>query len=388
MPSLAPLLVAAAAVVWYVAVRGGAAAGLSLGGLGLRGVAHALPVLGVAMLAGARGRADVATGMVFGACVAALFLALPLLLIGFRDKHAGADAADAADDPADLVGTAPRGPVGRPPAYFAFVVPAAVALLLIGFEGVIGPVAAVGLLLLGVTTLVAASAYWGGAGSAGISAAGAGRRSNVAVLQLVLAAVAVAGGCWLGVAGITLDEFQFGRAVAGELATVLLAPAAVLPMIGANAALAGRAGRVAGLHVVVTFVLLNLLIVLPAASLTYLAADRLAEHAPTAQAPTIASPPTTTTTTTTATTVPTTAPAGLPGLPVADGAAPVPASGMPFDLTSWQLAVPGILAGGLLLLPVALGRTRPGLPEAALLLAGYFGYLLMAVGLPGVLLGH
>ena len=124
----------------------------------------------------------------------------------------------------------------------ATLLPAAIALLAGGFGGTLGIVTCLLLLAVGVALLAAAWPTLVGSESAG------GRAVRLA--QLVLAALLAAGAAGLAGVGVEPLDVRAGRDLSATSATVIIAPMVALPLIGVVTSLAAsgrRATATAGL---------------------------------------------------------------------------------------------------------------------------------------------
>ena len=368
----AVLLLAGAAAGWYAASFAASEA-LAGGRLALRRRVFAqwIPIVTLALVATLAQQTSVALGVLLASSVAALSLVLGIVTIshefGRRSSDPGgfpvvethgavivernAGAVDAASSPA----------VAR--RVWAFVLPAALILLLAGFTGRLNGMHALLLAVEGLAILSLWNARGefdeidGGARAADVERRGTLRRATELTLAILLALLA----SWAGVRA-TLDvSRQIGLVSGGFVAALLVAPALVLPMIGSGMMLA-RANLYSGaISASVGIVLLNLCFGLPlvigvwyAKPLWGARSERLVAMVTPANGQ------------------PTTAPAGADD---AGGAAAALDPSIRFPISLWRVDTVILILLGLVLLPLAVGRWLPGKFEGVLLVFVYIIYM-------------
>jgi Ca2+/Na+ antiporter len=359
-PSLAPLLVLAevhpsvlllfgVAILWYVAARAAtdALAGSDPGGTpGRRAIAHWMPVVIVAMYAIAKGEPALALGVVFASSVAALSLVLGVVTLTTPPALIAVDARRK----------------------WAFVLPAALLALLAGFRGELTLTHALAFAVEGLALLL----LWRDRPANVLAAAlpdpetaieTSGQAQTMRpgwlspvqiVLALFLAALGAVGALW----GAHDLAGKWNVAGPGIVATLLLGPSLVLPMVGSGTMLAHRGQYTAAISMLVGFVLLNLCALLPALIVTWHLTHATAASAASAGTPLA------------------TAAAYVQGMFAHDPP-------LIYSMSVWRVDTVVLLVVGVFLLPVSIGRWMPGKIEAAALILGYVIYLAMASAAAG-----
>ena len=319
------LLAAAAMVTWYLAVRAAAdatrdpAAGVLVGG--------GLPALAGVAWAAAVGLPQAAVALALGVAVASACLVLGLV-VSARPAN-----GPVRDDPA-RVGS-------------AALLPAALAYLLIGFAG---------RLTLGHAVLLLAGAgvaAWLVRSEAPPMAEESEPRpqSNrlVTVLQLALAAVLSVAGAGFVWAATGRAGRLYGSEVDATFATILAAPLIALPLIGVGVTAAGDGRGPETQRGLILLAASMLTVAVPLAVLITFGRG-IYETASSAES-------------------------------LRAGAAAIwadpPSAPAPLRLLRIDAVV--LCVVGLLLLPAAAGRWRPGVPEGVGLLALYVAYLILSV---------
>ncbi len=322
-------LLLGAAMGGYVATL---AAANALGGdhapASRRGIVHACysGVIAIAATIRKPMLADVAVGVPFSACVAALSLALGVVVfVTFPIDHRR------------TIETSPQAARRR---LWALMLPATLLALLIGFHGELTPMHALVLIANGCGVLVFGLPHHQPREPADRSEADSLR----SIVQLLLAAglaFVCAQAAVDAAAGLAAHAPIFRPGVAASL---LLAPAVVLPMIPSLATLAETGRRDEAINAVIVFVLLNLCAVIPAVIGTHELTQLLrpVQYAST-----------------------------LPVEPVT--------SRLLFPLTVWRLDAILLVVIALFLLPVAIGRWTLSRAEGFMLVMVYVGYLFLTL---------
>ncbi|WP_428937216.1 hypothetical protein [Fontivita pretiosa] len=345
---------------------------------GRRALAWWVPTALVVIISLLANHPEIAIGVIFASSVACLTLVLGIVTIAAQPH---------AEHP---VSAAQR-------RTWAFVLPAALVSLLAGFSGELrwthaGILAIQGLAILSLwidPTRNPAAAPSGGtfAGTTPDRAGSLAQRMSQLALAVVLAVVAG----WGGVIAARDLSAQLGLSSAALPAALMLAPALVLPMIGTGSILAheGRYEQVVTSQV--GFVLLNLCGLLPLATTLWqtraywqrpvqtvmsrvdaklaAAAVEPGAGAAAARAASGSSDPSG------ATTWPATAPTTWAGSTTQPDEGE--RSGLPYPIGVWRVDTVLLIAAGLLLLPVALGRWSLGQLEGFGLLAAYITYMIL-----------
>lgn len=365
----AVLLLAGAAAGWYAASFTASEA-LAGGKLALRRRVFAqwLPIITLALVATLAQQTNVALGVLLASSVAALSLVLGIVTIshefGRRPTDPGGFPVVEAHGP--VVVERHHGAVDAPSSspsvarrVWAFVLPAAMILLLAGFTGRLSGMHA---LLLAVEGLAILS-LWNARGefdevdasAADVAPRAAPRRAIEFALAILLALLA----SWAGLRA-TLDvSRQIGLVSGGFVSALLVAPALILPMIGSGMMLA-RANLYSGaVSASVGIVLLNLCFGLPLVIGVWYAKPLWAGR--TERLVAMVTP---------ANGQPTTAPA------VADDpGALAPDPSVRFPISLWRVDTVVLVVLGLVLLPLAFGRWLPGKFEGVLLVCVYVIYM-------------
>jgi Ca2+/Na+ antiporter len=367
----AVLLLAGAAAGWYAASFCATDA-LAGGKLALRRRVFAqwLPILTLALVATLAQQTSVALGVLLASSVAALSLVLGIVTISheFGRRPTDAGGFPVVETHGAVVVERRHGavPAESSPSVarrvWAFVLPAAMILLLAGFTGRLNGAHALLLAVEGLAILT----LWNARGefdeidasapAPAAAARGTLRRAAEFTLAILLALLA----SWAGVRA-TLDvSRQIGQVSGGFVAALLVAPALVLPMIGSGMMLS-RANLYSGaVSASVGIVLLNLCFGLPLVVGVWYAkplwggrAERLVAMV----TPANGDP----------TTAPTTSAPDLGAL------APDPSIRFPISL--WRVDTVLLILLGLVLLPLAAGRWLPGKFEGVMLVCVYIIYM-------------
>jgi len=322
---------------------------------------------------------EIATGVIFASSVACLTLVLGIVTIAAQ-AH-----AEHSDSPAQR-------------RTWAFVLPAALVSLLAGFSGELRWTHACILAIQGLAILSlwnaptrspsVASAGGPSAGTTAYRAGSVGQRMTQLALAVVLAVVAG----WGGVIAARDLSAQLGLSSAALPAALILAPALVLPMIGAGSIAAHEGHHQQVVSSQVGFVLLNLCGLLPLS--TTLWQTRGYWQRPARTVVSMVEPKfepsffqTSARDATTdagedqgvqpaGTPQPATAPTTSTQITTAEFAASE-SSGLPYPMGVWRVDTVLLIAVGLLLLPVALGRWSLSQLEGYGLLAAYVTYMIL-----------
>jgi hypothetical protein len=269
------------------------------------------------------------------------------------------------------------------------ILPAAMLVFLAGFHGALTRTHAIFLAIEGLVILIlwndrrAAKPTPTAAAASSDAPVVHPRWSPLAVLQFVLAiALSVIGG-WAAVRGADIGSSAtrvnytaIDVASAGLLATTLLSPLLVLPMLGAGVDLSHRGLSWVAVSSQVGVALLNLCLLLP---LVVVEAQYHPFHL--AMSATMnAIYPQRPVALASATTTPT---ANEGDDADEDSATTMPAADLPLPLplAVWRVDVVVLIALGMFLLPVALGRWSLTKFEGLGLIGGYIAYLLLAMSL-------
>jgi hypothetical protein len=372
------ILIVTAGVLLYIASRAGAdaLAGIATLSPGRMAIGHWVPIAAVALLAMIVDRSDVALGVVSASSVACLSLA------------AGTVAF-----------LAPPGESTPAPAWarrpWPMILPTAMLVFLAGFRGELTLTHAGILLVEGVVVLL----LWTdteparGRDEDGLPpvASRAGARARISplrVLQLLLAVGLAAIGAWAAVHGAARGSgatrtiyTDVDVASAGLLAATILSPLLVLPMLGGGVELAHRGQGWVAITSQVGVVLLNLCLLLPVVvveghyhplrtAVQWTQAEFRGEPYFSAATVVTQAPATRPATTRTSSTSPSIED---------DEPEPVAAKAVPLPLAVWRVDVVALIALGLFLLPVAIGRWPLSKGQGLGLIAGYIAYLLLAM---------
>jgi Ca2+/Na+ antiporter len=320
-------LLALAALGWYLSTR--AAADVLAGkgkAPGRRAVAMWLPTVVLVILAIIDGRPEVAVGIPFATSVACGTLVFGIVTIAAR--HA---------------------PTERPKRPWAFVLPTALIMLLIGFSGGIRWYHAAILLLQGVALLL----LWNEAEPARRDEPAPSNLSRLRVAQLIAAVAAAGVSAWAGLRAADGISRHLELPSSALAAALMLSPALILPLIGTSSLLASEGRYDEAVSTLVGFVLLNLCALLPLATAGWL--TRPYWHPGARQAENAA----------VSATQSTTRDAPQRAVPQA----------LPSPLAIWRADTVILIALGLLLFPVAAGRWSLGLAEGVALIFAYVLYM-------------
>lgn len=318
-------LLSVAAVAWYVAST--LVAGALAGGRespGRRALAHVLVMLPIVVAAIVAGRYEVAVGMIFATSVSCMTLVLGIVIVSAPPSHPGLH----------------RGTWG-------LLLPLALICMLIGLSGGFKPIHAVILLIEGAALLL----LWRApvASSQSQRPARVERRRPFALLAGLFFAIA-AGYAGLGASNAISSELHLPGQ--GLVTALMLAPALVLSMVGAGLQALHEYDFDHAVGTLVAFVMLNLCAVLPLATALWLTRPHWqAENNNMAV-------------------IATTAPATLP-------APPKPPVALPYPMSVWRVDTVLLVAVGMLLLPVSLGRWSLGQVEGIGLILAYVAFMAM-----------
>jgi hypothetical protein len=244
-----------------------------------------------------------------------------------------------------------------PPRIWNFILPVALIALLIGFSGSVGWMAVVILLVEGVAL------RW-----LRIPKSSTPQQLNFERwLQLILAILAAVVAGWAGVRASRDISNTLGQPGCGLVTALMVAPALVLSMIGSGSALAHHGQFDQAVTIQISFVLLNLCALLPLAASLWLTGPYWRPPLQSAAAifftPSAAPPTTAPATTTTS-----------DSTPEKTAAAP---TNLPYPMAAWRVDAVLLVAVGLLLLPVTLGRWSLGMGEGFALMFAYAFYMLL-----------
>jgi Ca2+/Na+ antiporter len=281
---------------WYAAARVGVGA-LSAGRTspGRRAIAYLLPTAAAVLVALIARRPEIAVGVIFAGSVACLTLVLGIVTLaarGVRMSRAYGPGFDVvplhnAAGGATLVRRADLQPTPERRRVWAFILPVAIIALLIGFRGRIEWLQAFVLMLQGLALLHvwddrsrprSRSRPAGHANDVEEHAGGGPTLSNVGggepltgrrVTLLVLAGTLALVAAWAAVAATRDLSAHLGLPGGGLVAALMLGPALVLPMIGSASSLAHDGHFDEAVDSQVGFVLLNLCVLLPLASVVW-----------------------------------------------------------------------------------------------------------------------
>jgi hypothetical protein len=294
------------------------------------------------------GRPEIAVGVIFASSVAALTLVLGIVTIAARHTHP----------------TSAR-------RLWAFVLPVALISLLIGFSGGFRWMHVPLLLLEGLALLLvwndpplARVAWDASAHEKDPQTSKGGAPSSGARVGLILFAL-IAGGvsAWAGlIAAVDLSN-RLELPGAGLVSALMLSPALVLAMIGNGSQLSGAGHYDEAASSQVGFVLLNLCLLLPLATVLWLTRPQWHPPLHALFAPT---------------TQPTTDPATTRAIESLSSDAPRTLS---YPMAVWRVDTVMLIALGLLLLPMALGRWSIGMSEGFGLIVSYTIYMVLTAWL-------
>ncbi|HSV14418.1 MAG TPA: hypothetical protein VLI90_09170 [Tepidisphaeraceae bacterium] len=363
-------LIVAAGVTLYIASRAAADAlvGSRPRAPGLMALGHWLPIAAVALAAMVMRRTEIAVGVVFATSVASLTLAIGAVTF-----------------------LAPPATPAVARRTWPMILPAAMLVFLAGFHGALTLQHAIFLFIEGIAVCMLWNDRRGlatvvdDASSAPAPPPGRGRFSVLNFSQLILAAALAAIGAWAGVHGADIGSSAtrvnytaIDVASAGLLATTMLGPLLVLPMLGAGVDLAHRGQSWVAVTSQIAVVLLNLCLLLP---LVVIEGQYHPLRDAVNSAKTALAPPRPVVVATALTTRPATAPAADEEDGDAATTAPVAEAGVSLPLAVWRVDVVVLIALGMFLLPIALGRWSLTKYEGLGLIGAYIAYLLLAMSL-------
>lgn len=336
-----PVLLMIAAVGWYVAVMLATNVFLirrdSAGARALAAWICNVPVVILAILAG---RYEIAIGMIFATSVACMTLVLGIATFA--------------------AGTTPHSTHRRA---WSMLLPVSLICMLIGLSSGFDRLDAIILLAQGLAMI----GLWQESPQSAPPSTGAS--FGLGRLLALLAVVVIAGaGGFAAVKASSSMSLRMGMTNAGMITALVLAPAMVLPLIGIGlqAAHDGRYDQFVG--GLIGFVFLNLCVLLPLATLLWIAQPgRRAE---------VFDPFPATAPTTTATTGPATTTASSDD---DSNSSILPPRVLPYPMAVWRVDTVLLIAVGLLLLPVSLGRWSLGRPEAIGLIGAWVIFMLLTV---------
>lgn len=312
--TLPPILLLAALIGFYLAARSARI------GNNLTTLASLFPLIGLVCVSAATGKSEMALGAILSASVASLGLVAGMALLQRRP----------ADPPGPETGT------------WALLTPVALAILLIGLSGDLGPVALLALLALALVLIPAVrvpplpvltqpTPTSELAPPPTPPPTPRPPLADLAVFFLAFLVSLLAG--WAAIEGATLLSLRNTNAPAGLLAACVLGPASTMPFLGLVIARANDGHTYHALGLCVRFALTAVLTLLPLAALIHFARAYLLS------APTLA---------------------------------------MPFPATLWRIETVLLLAISVLLVPLSSGRFTPKKRDGALLLALYVVYLILS----------
>lgn len=355
------LLLIAAGITLYIASRAAADAlvGGRLASPGRMAIGHWIPIAAVALGAMVLRRSEIALGVIFATSVASLSLALGSV-------------------------TFLSPPVVPVPARrtWPMVLPVALLAFLAGLRGELTRWHALVFLVQGVAVAVLWNDRATGQPIRERERATARWFSPMRFAQFALAGALAVIGAWCAVRGADVGSeatrvyTEVRVASAGLIAATLLGPLLVLPVLGAGVDLAHRGQSWLAVSSQVGVVLLNLCLLLPAVVLEgqFHPLGNTMDLVMTALDPRVSSPdaplPATMPATTRTTTVQTATDADLPSL-----------KAVPLPLAVWRVDIVVLIALGLFLVPVALGRWSLTKGEGLGLIGGYIAYLLLSMAL-------
>ena len=298
---------------------------------GLRAFGYWLPVAITCIVALQLRRPEVAVALAFSTSVAALSFVLGVLTY-----------------------IAPMDPAPPTRRAWPFVLPAALLALVAGFSGQLNWVHALAMLILGVAVFSAWREAYAGAEPVPAeptamtrveaTVAPTPRPAWLAGAEVVLACLAAVVGGWAAVTLATRAAATVPLVSTRLVATAVLTPLLVLPMLTAAPPERAQAHTGSMTSTVVAFVLMNLCVLLPLLTVAWHVGGYVAASGSIAQAGA-------------------TQPAAL---------SPEP---MPFPLATWRVDAVVLTVLGFAMIPVGLGRWQLGRWEAIGLVAGYALYL-------------
>jgi Ca2+/Na+ antiporter len=364
-PKAAAVLLMLAAAGWYLASRAAAEA-LAASSLspGRRAVGMSIPTAVLAILAIVMGWPEVATGIVFASSVAGLTLVLGVITISANPNV-----------------------VSRPRRIWGFVMPAAMIALLLGLRAGIGWVQVGALLVEGMALGLLWNERQPAPSVSGASppahAVPATERPAIGMRAAVLIAaiLAAAVGSWAALRAVDRISSDFYNLNRGMVTALMLAPAIVLPMIGTGTQSAHVGDYDHAVTTQVGVVLINLCAILPLVAVLWMTRPTwgaafvdpppaaLVSTASATQSSYTTSPASTTSTTSTA---PSTTSESEPH------SAFQPPRELPYPMAVWRVDTVLLVALGMLLLPVSLGKWTIGMIEGYALLLVYAIYLALS----------
>lgn len=317
-------LFAGAGLVLYIASRAAADAVTSIKdpSPGRMAVAQWMPIAWTAILATAAGRADIGLGVTFATSVAALGLTLGTLLLLATHREPSIPNAGA----------------------WPFVIPAALLTLMAGFSGFLTWWHALMMLGAGATVW----AVWRtprGAESKEIPIAAPVEANRWRGWQLALSIALGAVGAWLAFQAARVADDRTRVATGGLIATAVLGPLLVLPLLGTGAFAAQNGRLTAAMATIVGVVLLNLCLLLPALVLIAYVRQPVV--------------------------------AWMSGVRDIEGLRDQ-IKPIPFPLAAWRVDTVLIIVAGLMLVPVSLGRWTLQRAEGAALTVFYIAYIVVS----------
>lgn len=378
----AVLLLTIAAVGWYAASRAAEevlAAGKPITP-GRRALAYSLSTVLVAVLSILLGRPEIAVGVVFATSVASMTLVLGIVTVNANHTR-----------------TTQRRRI------WGFILPVALISLLLGLRGAIGAMQAIFLLLEGIVLLM----LWNDAPEARLADTDAGDWSaamrttsdaappavpikpletgftGLTLVQMFIAVIASLVASWAGITSVRHVSTALHLTSSGVITALMLAPAMVLPMIGAGSVLSSEGKYDHAVATLVGFVMLQLCAVLPMSAGLWLSRpiwnpplqamiaplQRLPQVPVTADAPTTlpATYPSTARSASTTQSMPSTQEAGAPDV--------IEDHPLAYPMAVWRVDTVLLIAVGLMLLPVSLGRWTLGGIEGTGLICAYVVYM-------------
>ncbi len=328
---------------WYIASRAAAEA-LARGrrSPGRQALGHWLVCVPLPIAAIVASRPEIAVGAIFASSVACLTLALGIITIA-----------------------APQTQPTLPRRTWLFILPASLIALLIGFSGGLRWIHALILVLEGFALLH----LWNDpsppvplppAEPPSVTPSAHARITPALLLSAALLAGIVA--AWAGVSAAGDLSAHLGLPSAGLATALMIGPALVLSFIGWGSQEATQGHYDQAVDALLGFVLLNLCALLPLTTALYLTRPHwqppiysFAAHGFSARS------------------APTTAPATDP--------ADKPPQAMPYPMAVWRVDTVLLVAVGLLLVPVSLGRWTLGRLEGYALLLTYLIYMILTAAM-------
>lgn len=376
----AVLLLTIAAVGWYAASRAAEEVLAARKPItpGRRAVAYSLSSVLVAILAILLGRPEIAIGVVFATSVASMTLVLGIVTVNANHTR-----------------TTERRRI------WGFLLPVGLISLLIGLRGVIGGMQALFLLLEGIVLLMlwndtpdartadTDSADWSAALPATLDAAASQASpvstgfSGLTLLQLGIAVIASIVASWAGITSVRQISSALHLSSSGVITALMLAPAMILPMIGAGSVLSSEGKYDQAVTTLVGFVMLQICAVLPLSAGLWLSRPiwnpplqsfiASVQHVP--QVPAAAVVPATLPTSYPATTRSAATTLSIASTQEAEMPAEDPDHPLVYPMAVWRVDTVLLIAIGMLLLPVSLGRWTLGHIEGGALIFVYVVYM-------------